>query len=206
MVCWAGEIFNANLHYTYMKIPIEISARHIHLSKPHAEVLFGAGYEFKILKKLSQPGQFACVKTVKLVGPKGEIDNIRYLGPFREKTQVEVSETGARKLGIDPPFRRSGDLKGSVGVKIVGPKGEVDLKEGVIIALRHIHMDPETAKKAGLKNLDKVKVDINGVRDLIFENVIVRVDPNFKLSMHLDADEANAAGINKDNHYGELLK
>ncbi len=188
-----------------MKIPIEVSARHIHLSKPHAEVLFGVGYEFKVLKELSQSGQFAYAETVKLVGPKGEIDNTRYLGPFRAQTQVEVSETGARKLGIDPPFRRSGDLAGSAGVKIVGPKGEVDLKEGVIIALRHIHMDPKTAEKLGLKNLDKVKVDVDGVRDLIFENVIVRVDPNFKLSMHLDTDEANAAGIDEENHWGKLI-
>ncbi len=188
-----------------MKIPIEISARHIHLSKPHAEVLFGVGYEFKVLKELSQHGQFAHKETVKLVGPKGEMENVRYLGPFRGKTQIEISESGARKLGIDPPFRRSGDLEGSVGVKVVGPKGELDLKEGVIIALRHIHMDTETAKKLNLKNLDKVKVDINGVRDLIFENVIVRVRDDFKLSMHLDTDEANAAGINAENHFGELL-
>lgn len=188
-----------------MKIPIEISARHIHLSKPHAEVLFGVGHEFKILKELSQTGQFAHEETIRLVGPKGEIDKVRYLGPFREKTQVEISETGARKLGIDPPFRRSGDLKGSSGLKVVGPKGEIILEEGVIIALRHVHMNPDTAEKLGLKNLDKVNVDINGVRDLIFENVIVRVRDDFKLSMHLDTDEANAAGINEDNHYGELI-
>ncbi len=189
-----------------MKIPIEISARHIHLSKPHAQVLFGAGHEFKVLKELSQPGQFAYVETVKLVGPKGEIDNVRYLGPFRARTQVEISETDARKLGIDPPFRRSGDLTGSAGVKIVGPKGEVDLKEGVIIALRHIHMDPITAEKLGVKDGDRVKVDVDGVRDLVFENVIVRVRDDFKLSMHLDTDEANAAGIDEENHFGELIK
>ena len=188
-----------------MRIPIEISARHIHLSKPHAEVLFGKGHEFKKIKELSQTGQFTYEETVKLAGQKGEIDNVKYLGPFRGKTQVEVSETGARKLGIDPPLRRSGDLEGSAGIKIVGPKGEVDLEEGVIIPLRHVHIDTKTAEKLGLKNLDKVKVDINGIRDLIFENVIVRVDPNFKLSMHLDTDEANAAGIDEKNHYGELL-
>jgi len=188
-----------------MKIPIEVSARHIHLSKPHAEILFGPDHKFKILKELSQPGQFACVETVKIVGPKGEIDNVRYLGPFRERTQVEISETDARKLGIDPPLRLSGDLEGSAGVKVIGPKGAVDLKEGVIIALRHIHMDTKTAEKLGLKNLDKVKVDINGIRDLIFENVTVRVRDDFKLSMHLDTDEANAAGIDEKNHFGELI-
>jgi propanediol utilization protein len=188
-----------------MKVPIEVSARHVHLSKDHADILFGPDHKFKILKELSQPGQFAYEETVKLVGPKGEIDEVRYLGPFREQTQVEVSETGARKLGLDPPLRRSGDLSGSAGIKIVGPKGEVNLDEGVIIALRHIHIDPETAKKLGLKNGDKVKVDVDGIRDLVFENVIVRVSPNFRLAMHVDTDEANAAGLDEENHFGELV-
>ena len=188
-----------------MKIPIEISARHIHLSKEDAQSLFGKEHDFKVLKELSQTGQFAFEETVKLVGPKDEIEGVRYLGPFREQTQVEISETEARKLGIDPPFRKSGNLKGSAGIKIVGPKGEIDLKEGVIIALRHLHMDTATANKLGLKNLDKAKVDVKGVRDLIFENVIVRVRDDFKLAMHLDTDESNAAGISAENHFGELL-
>lgn len=188
-----------------MKIPIETSARHIHLSKEHADILFGPDYEFKVFKELSQKGQFAYEEMVNLIGPKGEIDKVRYLGPFRKDTQVEVSETDTRTLGIDPAIRMSGDTKGSPGVRIKGPKGEVDLKEGVIIALRHIHMDPATAKKLGIKNEDKVKVDINGVRDLIFESVVVRVRPDFTLSMHLDTDEANAAGIDVNNHWGELI-
>lgn len=189
-----------------MKIPIEISARHVHLSKEDARILFGENYQFKILKELSQTGQFSYEETVKLVGSKEELENVRYLGPFRDKTQVEISETDARKLGIDSPIRASGDLAGTPGVKIIGPKGEVGLKEGVIIALRHIHMDPENAKKLGIKDGDKVKVDINGIRDLIFESVLARVRPDFKLAMHLDTDEANAAGIDEENHFGELIK
>lgn len=188
-----------------MRVPIEISARHIHLSKLHAEVLFGVGHKFKILKELSQTGQFAYEEVVKLIGPKGEIKNVRYSGPFREKTQVEISETDARKLGIDPPVRRSGDLAESAGIKIIGPKGKIDLKESVIIALRHIHIDTQTAEKFGIKDGDKVKVDINGIRDLIFENVLIRVRPDFKLAMHLDTDEANAAGIDEVNHFGKLI-
>lgn len=189
-----------------MKIPIEISARHIHLSKEDADILFGKNYEFKILKNLSQTGQFAYKEVVKLIGLKGEVDKVRYLGPFRDKTQVEISETDARKLGIDPPVRASGDLAGSAGLKIVGPVGEVEIKEGAIIALRHLHMDPETAKKFGVKDGGKVKVDINGIRDLIFEAVLVRVHPEFRLALHIDTDEANAAGIDEKNHFGELIK
>lgn len=188
-----------------MKVPIEISARHIHLSKEHADQLFGADYDFKVLKNLSQPGQFAYEETIKILGPKGEIDNIRVMGPHRAQTQIEISETEGRKLGINPPIRRSGDLVGSLGVKVVGSKGEVDLTEGVIVALRHIHMDTETAEKLRIKDGDKAKVDINGVRDLIFESVLVRVGDNFKLSMHIDTDEANAAGIDAENHMGELI-
>jgi propanediol utilization protein len=188
-----------------MKIPIEISARHIHLSQKDALILFGKNHEFIILKNLSQEGQFAYEETVKLVGPKGEVDKVRYLGPFRNKTQVEISETDDRVLGIHAPIKHSGDLTGTPGIKIIGPKGEVDLREGVIIALRHIHMDTETAKKFGIKNGDRVKVDINGIRDLIFENVLVRVHPEFRLALHVDTDEANAAGIDEKNHFGELI-
>ncbi len=188
-----------------MKIPIEISARHAHLSQKDADILFGKNHEFKIIKNLSQEGQYAYEETVELVGPKGKVEKVRYLGPFRHKTQVEISETDARKLGIDSPIRASGDLTGTPGVKIIGPSGEVDLKEGVIIALRHIHMDPATADKLGIKDGNKVKVDINGIRDLIFENVLVRVHPSFRLAMHIDTDEANAAEINEENHWGELV-
>lgn len=189
-----------------MKVPIEISARHVHLSCEDLEALFGTGFKLSKYKDLSQPGQFAAEETVKLVGPRGgQIDKIRVLGPCRKETQVEISETEARELGLNPPVRDSGNLAETAGAKIVGPKGEVDLKQGVILALRHIHIDPKTAAELGVKNYDRVKVDVSGARDLLFENVLVRVSPDFKLAMHIDTDEANAAGIDKDNHQGEII-
>lgn len=188
-----------------MKIPIEISARHIHLSKPDLEKLFGVGFELKKYKDLSQPGQFAAEETVKLVGPRGEVDGIRILGPCRKETQVEVSETEARALGLNPPVRDSGNLDGTPGAKLIGPKGEVILKQGVILALRHIHIDPETAAELKIRNYDRVKVDTTGMRDLLFENVLVRISPDFRLTMHIDTDEANAAGIDGENHEGEII-
>jgi len=191
---------------TLMQITIEISARHVHLSKPDLEKLFGPGYELTKLKGLSQqPGQFAAKETVKLVGPAGQLEKVRVLGPCRQETQVEVSETEARTLGLNPPVRDSGNLGGTPGIKIVGPKGEVELKQGVILALRHIHIDPATAAELGVKNYDRVKVDTIGPRDLLFENVLVRVDPSFRLAMHIDTDEANAAGIDKSNNLGEII-
>lgn len=188
-----------------MKVPIEISARHIHLSKGDLEILFGRGFELSKYKDLSQPGQFAAEETVKLVGPSGQIEKARVLGPCRAQTQVEVSETEARALGLNPPVRDSGNLGGTPGIKIVGPSGKIDLKRGVILASRHIHMDPATAAKLGVKNYDHVKVDTAGARDLLFENVLVRIDPAFKLAMHIDTDEANAAGIDKNNNEGEIV-
>lgn len=188
-----------------MKIPIEISARHVHLSKSDLEKLFGPGAELTKFKDLSQPGQFAANETLKLVGIKGEIDKVRVLGPCREQTQVEISETDARELGIDPPVRESGSLENTPGIKLVGSRGEIDLPGGVILALRHVHCDPATAGKLGLKNGERIKVDTKGMRDLLFENVLVRISPNYKFSMHIDTDEANAAGIDKDNHEGELI-
>jgi len=188
-----------------MKVPIEISARHVHLSKPDMEALFGSGFELSKYKDLSQTGQYAAKETVELAGPHGKIDKVRVLGPCRAQTQIEVSETEARQLGINPPVRDSGNLDGTPGIKIIGPKGEVDLKQGVILALRHIHIDSAAAVELGIKNYDRVKVDTIGTRDLLFENVLVRVDPSFKLAMHIDTDEANAAGIDKDNHEGEII-
>jgi len=188
-----------------MKIPIEISARHIHLSKSDLETLFGAGFELSKYKDLSQPGQFAAKEEVKLAGPRGELGGVKILGPCRGQTQVEVSETEARALGLNPPVRDSGNLDGTPGVKIVGPRGEVDLASGVILALRHIHIDPATAAELGIKNYDRVKVDTSGIRDLMFENVLVRVSPDFKLAMHIDTDEANAAGIDGENHAGKII-
>jgi len=188
-----------------MKVPIEISARHIHLSRADLEKLFGVGFELEKYKDLSQPGQYASKQTVKLAGPKGELDGVRILGPGRAQTQVEISETEARALGLNPPVRDSGNLGGTPGIKIIGPRGEADLKQGVILALRHIHIDPATAEKLGVKTGDRVKVDTIGQRDLLFENVLVRVNPAFKLAMHIDTDEANAAGIDSENHEGEII-
>jgi propanediol utilization protein len=188
-----------------MQIPIEVSGRHAHLSKLDAEKLFGAGFVLAKLKDLSQTGQFAAKETVKLAGPLVTIDKVRILGPYRKETQVEVSETDAKKLGLEPPVRDSGNLEGTPGIKIIGPAGELYLKRGVIIALRHLHLDPKNAKKLGLKNGDRVKVDVSGTRDLLFENVLVRVSPDFKLAMHIDTDEANAAGIDRSNNIGEII-
>jgi len=188
-----------------MKIPIEISARHVHLSKPDFEKLFGQGFELTKLHDLSQTGQFAANETVKLVGPRDEIEETRILGPCREETQVEVTETEARTLGLNPPVRDSGNLDGTPGIKLIGPVGAVELDRGVILALRHIHIDPQTAAELGIKNYDRVKVDTTGARDLLFENVLVRVSPEFKLAMHIDTDEANAAGIDSDNHFGNII-
>ncbi|MFH0955791.1 MAG: phosphate propanoyltransferase [Candidatus Falkowbacteria bacterium] len=188
-----------------MKVPIEISARHVHLSKPDLEKLFGSSFKLSKLKDLSQTGQFAAKETVKLVGPLGQIEKVRILGPCREETQVEISETEARILGLNPPVRDSGNLAGTPGIKIIGPAGQIDLPQGVILALRHIHIDSATAENLGVKNGERVKVDTTGARDLLFENVLVRVSPDFKLAMHIDTDEANAAGIDKDNHEGEVI-
>jgi propanediol utilization protein len=188
-----------------MKVPIEISARHVHLSKPDSETLFGPNFELTRIKDLSQTGQFAANEKVKLIGPEGELDQVRILGPYRQETQVEISETEARKLGINPPVRDSGNLNETPGIKIVGPKGEIYLKKGVILALRHIHLDEKTAKDLGVKNGDRVKVDVSGDRDLLFENVLIRVDKSFRLAMHIDTDEANAAGIDSSNHTGEII-
>ena len=188
-----------------MQVPIEISARHVHLSKSDLEILFGRGFELSKLRDLSQTGQFAAEETVELVGPGGELEDVRILGPCRKETQVEVSETEARHLGINPPVKDSGNLSDTPGVKIVGPAGEIILTHGVILALRHIHIDPATAADLGVKNYDRVKVDTSGLRDLLFENVLVRVGPSFKLAMHIDTDEANAAGIDSENHVGEIV-
>ncbi len=188
-----------------MQVPIEVSARHVHLSKADLEKLFGSGYVLSKLKDLSQTGQFAAKETVKLAGPLAIMDRVRVLGPCRKETQIEVSATDAKFLGLEPPVRDSGELEGTPGIKIIGPIGELQVKRGVIVALRHIHMEPEVAKNLGLKDSDRVKVDVSGARDLLFENILVRVDPSFKLAMHIDTDEANAAGIGKDNRVGEII-
>lgn len=188
-----------------VKVKVEISARHIHLSQTDLEKLFGAGYELKKIKDLSQEGEFAAEETVILVGPKRKLENLRVVGPVRQATQVELSHTDAFSLGIDAPLRLSGNVAGSAGAKIIGPAGEVDLTEGVIVARRHLHINQNEADELDLKNDDLVKVKIAGERGLVFENVVVRIKPNFHTSVHVDTDEANACGCGKVCSFSELI-
>ena len=177
------------------KIKIEVSARHLHLKKEDFEKLFGKGAELTVKVKLSQPGMFAANEMVSIKNENFQVDNLRIVGPLRDYTQIELSKTEARKFKIDPPLRRSGDIKNSSGMIIVGPKGEVEINEGVIIAKRHIHMTPKDAEGINAKDGDLLKVKVEGERGLIFENVVARVDENFSLAMHIDTDEGNAGGI-----------
>ncbi len=187
------------------RIPIGISNRHAHLSSDDISRLFGVGFQLSVMKELSQPGQFASEQKVTLVGPKGVIENVRILGPARDKTQVEISVSDCFKLGIKSPIRDSGDLKGSSGLTLVGPKGSVTLNEGAIIAARHIHMHTNDAKKFGVKDKDRICVKVPGPRGLAFYEVLVRVSDNYQLEMHIDLDEANAASLsNKD--FVEIIK
>lgn len=186
-------------------IPIAISNRHVHLSENDFYKLFGSNKKLSKKKDLSQPGQFAANETVTLFGPKGIIENVRILGPFRSQTQIEISKTDAFKLGINPPIRDSGDLENSSSIIIVGPTGAVNLKEGVIIALRHIHMTPEDANFFGVKDKQKVRVRTFGERSIIFGEVLCRVSDKFKLEMHVDTDEGNAAFV-KTGDLVEIIK
>lgn len=185
---------------------VETSARHVHLSQEHLEVLFGKGATLTPKKDLSQPGQFACEERVTIVGPKKELAGVSILGPVRPKTQVELSATDARSIGLMPPVRESGDIAGSAGCKIVGPAGEVEISEGVIIAKRHIHLTPETAKELGVENSEVVwvKVDTDG-RKAILGDVVVRVSDKFADAMHIDTDESNAVSPGKVQ-MGEIIK
>lgn len=174
---------------------VEISARHLHVSKEHLAILFGEGHTLTNKKDLSQPGQFACAEKVQVVGPKGTL-NASILGPERPETQVELSLTDARTIGVTAPIRESGDVKGSGACKLVGPCGEVELTEGVIAAKRHIHMTPEDAEKYSLTDSQVVSVAVNTEgRSLVFGDVVVRVSPKYALAMHIDTDEANAAAV-----------
>ena len=178
-------------------IPVGVSNRHIHLTKEDMETLFGAGYELTYLKDLSQPGQYACKETLTIVGPSlRPIENVRVLGPLRKASQVEISRTDSFTLKVKPPVRESGSLAGSAPITIIGPKGVVSLKEGCIIANRHIHMSPEDGAKYGVNDGDYVTVDAVGERRTRFYDVQIRVSDKFRLEMHLDTDDANAAGLN----------
>ncbi|MBN1771361.1 MAG: acetate/propionate family kinase [Deltaproteobacteria bacterium] len=180
---------------TERPIPIEVSAHHVHLSAAHVEALFGPGHALTPRSDLSQPGQFSCAETVDLVGPKGRVDRVRVLGPERKETQIEISRTEEFRLGIDAPIRASGDLKGSPGLTLVGSHGSVALTHGAICAMRHIHMSPEDALTYGLRDRDVVRIRTRGERTLIFGDVLVRISPDYRLAMHIDTDEANAAEI-----------
>lgn len=187
------------------KFIVETSARHVHLTDADIETLFGKGATLTHKKDLSQPGQFACEERVKLVGPKREIANVIVLGPARPESQVEISYTDARTLGIDAPVRESGDLAGTPGCKLVGPCGEVDLTAGVIIAKRHIHMTPADAAELGVSDKEIVSVKLDSPRSTIYGDVVVRVKDSFALAMHIDTDEANAACA-FGKFYGEIVK
>ena len=177
-------------------VPIGISNRHIHLSAEQIETLFGKGYELTPLKELSQPGQYACKELLTIIGPSlRPIENVRVLGPARKASQVEISRTDSFVLKVKPPVRESGDIKDSSPITIVGPKGTVTLKEGCIIANRHIHMSLDEGRAFGLKDGDFVTVDLNGERRTTFYDVQVRVHKDFRLEMHIDTDDANAAGV-----------
>ncbi|MBQ3519188.1 MAG: phosphate propanoyltransferase [Clostridia bacterium] len=175
------------------EVLIETSARHVHVSREALDILFGEGYELTKKKDLSQPGQYACEERVAVIGPKGQFPAVSILGPVRPATQVEVSASDARSIGVVAPVRESGDIANSGGCKIVGPKGEVEIEDGVIVAKRHIHMTPADAENYGLADKQIVNVKIESAeRTLIFGDVVVRVHPNFALAMHIDTDESNA--------------
>ncbi len=177
-------------------IPVGVSNRHIHLTSADVQTLFGKDYELTPLKDLSQPGQFACKETLTIVGPSlRPIENVRVLGPVRRASQVEISRTDSFTLKVKPPVRESGDIAGSAPLTIIGPKGVVTLKEGCIIANRHIHMSVEDGAKFGLKDGDYVDVEAGGERRTKFYDVQIRVHKDFRLEMHIDTDDANAAGI-----------
>ncbi len=177
-------------------VPIGISNRHIHLSREHIDILFGTGYQLTPLKELSQPGQFACKEVLTIVGPSlRPIENVRVLGPERTDSQVEISRTDSYTLKVKPPVRESGKIAGSASISIIGPKGIVTLKEGCIIANRHIHMSTEDGKRFGVTDNSYVTVDACSERRTRFYDVQVRVSDKFRLEMHLDTDDANAAAL-----------
>ncbi len=188
------------------KFIVETSARHVHVTKEALHVLFGEGYELTKKKDLSQPGQFACNERVAVIGPKGQFPAVSILGPERSANQVEISASDARTLGVPAVVRESGDVAGSAPCKLVGPKGEVEISEGVIVAKRHIHMTPADAEQFGVKDKDIVNVKIDSPeRSLIFGDVVVRVSEKFALAMHIDTDESNAV-LAPAGAMGEIVK
>jgi len=181
--------------YAAYGIPIGVSNRHVHLDRADLDVLFGPGSELTVKKALSQPGQYAAEETVSLRGPKGELHRVRVLGPLRSQTQVEISVADGFALGVSPPVRESGQLEGSPGIELIGPRGSVKKSACAIAALRHIHMTPEDASRFGVEDGRFVQVEIIGLRGAVLNNVLVRVSDQYALEMHLDVEEANALGV-----------
>lgn len=178
-----------------IQIPVGVSNRHLHVTQEVLDVLFGVNHQLTPLKHLTQPGEFAAEETVTVRGPKGEIKNVRILGPVRPITQLEISKTDSFTLGVPAPVRLSGNLQGTPGVTLIGPKGEINIPQGVIVAKRHLHMHPSDAERLGIKNNDTVMLKTSGDRSLIFDDVVARVHEHFSLDFHIDTDEANAAGL-----------
>ena len=176
-------------------VPVGISNRHIHLSQADLDQLFGAGYQLTPMKELSQPGQFACKETVTICGPKGAIEKVRVLGPVRKETQIEIVAGDCFKLGVKAPAKLSGDLAGTPGITVVGPKGSVQTAQGLIVAQRHSHMAPADAQAYGVQDGQIVKIRVGGLRGGIYDNVAIRVTTSSKLECHLDTEEANAMGV-----------
>jgi len=183
------------------KVKVEVSARHIHLCQKDLEKLFGVGAVLHPVKALGQPGDFACEERVDVVTSKGSI-MVRVLAPLRNQTQIELAPADARKIGLNPPVRHSGNLIGTPGVTVVGPKGKIELTEGVIIAARHMHLDPATAKMMNVKDKELVAVRVVGKRSIILEDVLVRINDNYSPSMHIDTDEGNACLVEN----GEMVE
>jgi acetate kinase len=180
-------------------IPVGVSVRHVHLSRADCDALFGEGYELTERRPVSQPGQYVCRETVDLIGPKGTIERVAIINPLRKETQVELAKTDALALGVSPPLRESGQLAGTPGITLRGPRGTVALSHGVILAMRHVHMHPTDARRFGLQDKNVIRVRVDGDRELTFGDVLVRVSDQYALDMHLDTDEANAAGLNNDS-------
>ncbi|HEY0827146.1 MAG TPA: phosphate propanoyltransferase [Bacilli bacterium] len=185
-------------------VPLGVSARHIHLSKEHVGVLYGTGYELTVFKPLSQPAQFAAQEVVSIEGPRGKMDKVRVLGPARGQTQLEISRTDCFTLGVNAPLRQSGNIEGTPGIRLIGPAGSITLEQGVIVAARHIHFHTADAARWGIHDQQMLEVKMKGERPLIFGEVLARVSDFFATEMHLDTDEANAAGV-KTGDQGEIV-
>lgn len=187
-------------------VPVGVSARHVHLNQKDLEALFGIGYELIPYRPLSQPGQFASEETLKIIGPKGQFNKVRVLGPLRKKTQIEISMTDSVVLGIKAPLRESGDLNDTPGIVLSGPKGSVTLDSGVIIAARHIHFHSSEAARYGILDKQDLSVQIEGERGSILHHVVARVSDDYQMELHLDTDEANACGAKNGDSATIIIK